>query len=219
MLICGAVLVCQAQAAWFGGGKASGRGEEQVHRQLAPERGAAFVKLVRQRDEVVEQRRVLQALVVEKRREYETFGRTLRADFGVSPTNAYQYVRDERAVYRLQGLTNSAAASNDLAVATNAPPRASGALPVSRALERRFTASEAATFEKLLAARQITREQIAALQLLQREKQMEHERAARTLAEQFGIDPARRYRFDAERTTIFVQPETQEQARPDKHAE
>lgn len=205
-----AVAALPVGAAWFGGGEkektkeappvtVAAAGGESVHRVLSAADGEAFLRLVRARQEIEEQQRVIDSLLDEKRQEFAAFGESLRVNYGIALTNVYQYVRDEHLIYRVEGGTNAPAADVP-AVATNQVAEAG----LQRTVQSRLSEQEAGAFEKLLTAKQITRQQMAALELLRREKRMEHDRALQTLSERFGIDAGRHYRYDLARRTVFL---------------
>ena len=181
-----AATVCVCAEAWpFGGGD---KPREKVVAKLDKNKAADFQKAVSLRQMRSEEIRVLTRLVYEKTGEVEGFDKDLKAMCAMSDDASYSYNPTNRTLYL---------------VSTNAVHGATADTPAMVPHHAFANEEEAASFLRILGAKQVTLRQIETFREVIREKRTEYSLTDKYLAEKYGIKPDRNYRFDDKTGEIF----------------
>ena len=146
---------------------------------------AAFLKIVAKKQEAVEDMRVLSKLYQEKAAQQQQFSASLLEQFAIKPDKSYQFDMDSATISEVvKPATDSEKAKTQLHMKLK-------------------DASAVQAFTRLSAARRISMDEMASLQLIYREKQMEISEYDRQLAESYAVVKDRSYQYDQANRTLF----------------
>ncbi len=144
-----------------------------------------FLNIAAKKQAVFEDMRVIGKLYQEKNNQQQQFAASLQEQFAVKPDGNYQYDADAMAI-------------------TEIVKPASGSDSAKTQLHMKFKdASTAQTFVRLATARRVSMEEMASLQLMYREKQMEIAEYDRQLADAYAIVKDRNYQYDPTTKTLY----------------
>ena len=154
-----------------------------VFKGKATEEG--FLKIVAQKQSVMEDVRVIGKLYQETSAQQARFSSALEEQFAMKPEKSYQYDADTMTINEVMKQASEGEAAK------------------IRAHMKLKDEAAAQTFARLVAAKRMTIEQMANLQLINREKQMELAEYDRQLADAYAIVKDRNYQYDAETRTLY----------------
>jgi len=159
----------------------------------------AFVQMVNGRDEVKLDWAVLTRLVGEKVKEQAVLNSGLQKEFNVDPNLTYQYDAKEKTIYLLsyveQAGPQGVEKKNGTAADKLGPERKQHRVLKEAKDEQRFL--------HLLRSRKVVQDEIAAMQMLLKEKQEQYARYASALRKGYGVEDGRKYRYDPARKTVY----------------
>lgn len=144
-----------------------------------------FLRIVGKKQSVLDDVRVIGKLYQEKNAQQQQFTASLQEQFAVKQDKNYQYDADT------------------LTISEVVRPASGNAEAKTQLHMKLKDAASAQSFVRLAAAKRISLEQMANLQLMYREKQMEAAEYDRQLAAQFAIVKDRNYQYDAATKTLF----------------
>lgn len=175
---------------------ASARAVRRTHLQFSSDQAAQeFESLASRRQSGDETQRVLTQLLSDKQRELLVLDGRLKGTFAVEPDKKYQYDTESKTLYELVAHQGSTPGPDE-----DSTPVAGLERRVSRQFDEETTAHE---FLRLLAAKQVINQELEALRLLLREKQLEQERTQLALNNRYSMVPERDYQFDRESRTLY----------------
>lgn len=144
-----------------------------------------FLKIVARKQSVLEDMRVIAKLYQEKDAQQQQFTRELQNQFGLQPDKSYQYDADAMTINEvLKPAIGSEAAKTKLQMKLK-------------------DEAAAQTFARLVSAKRLSVEQMASLQLMNREKQMEVAEYDRQLSDAYAIVKDRSYQYDSTTKTLY----------------
>jgi hypothetical protein len=145
----------------------------------------AFLKIVAKKQSVLEDVRVIGKLFQEKNAQQQQFTASLQEQFAVKPDKNYQYDADTLTLHEVvKPATANEAAKTQLHMKLK-------------------DAAMAQSFIRLATAKRLSAEQMANLQLMYREKQIEVAEYDRQLAESYAIVKDRNYQYDAASGVLY----------------
>lgn len=154
----------------------------------------ALVRLAAGRQLREQELAVVSRLIREKEQELAAFNGRLQEQFGISETGNYHYDNERRVIFELKAKEGEAAAPQE-----GGDPLAGFDKNPVRRLKDKETED---VFLRLVGAKKITSDQIRALQLILQEKKIELSNIQDSLREQFSMDPAKHYEYDAETRVV-----------------
>jgi hypothetical protein len=162
------------------------------------------VAVLRSKQVTMTQLDVLQSLVKEKQFELERFNGDLSSRFGIAQSADYEFDAESGSIMQV-------------IVSTNATKGAGATNNVSRKLLRKLDkADEVRDFVRSAAARNVTREEIAAFALVIAEKNLEMEQTEKKLVEQYGISNKSAYQYIAGELAVYELPTNSPPAKGDE---
>ena len=145
----------------------------------------SFLNIVAKKQAVLEELRVIGKLYQEKNNQQQQFTTSLQEEFAVKPDGNYQYDADSMTISEIvKPVSENNGAKTQL----------------HRKLK---DASAAQTFLRLATAKRVSMEEMASLQLIYREKQMEMAEYDRQLADAYAIVKDRNYQYDPTTKTLY----------------
>lgn len=158
-----------------------------------------LVRLIRFKQNFLEEMRVLSRLTEEKKGQLQQFQKGLLDAFSMNPATNYQYDPKVRTIYKLIPSTSSEA--------TNPPPPGATTVPPAgfdRKLHLRLTTDlQAQQFLRLTAAKQLVEDEMKMFAAVIREKQVELERVTGLLSEKFSISKDKNYEYDPSAMRLY----------------
>jgi hypothetical protein len=145
----------------------------------------AFLKIVAKKQAVFEDLRVIGKLCQEKNNQQQQFAASLQEQFAVKPDGNYQYDAGSRTIAEIVKSASGGEASQT---------------QLHMKLKDEATAQN---FVRLATAKRVSLEEMATLQLIYREKQMELAEYDRQLADAYAIVKDRNYQYDPTTKTLY----------------
>jgi len=150
--------------------------------------GKQLVGLFSQKQRSTQDMQVSARMLREKRAELAKFNEELREAFKVEPDKTYRFDPENRTLYQVARRTRA-----------DGTTQAAGERFHSRFKDE----TRIARFQRLIKLRQLTREQIASLSLLVKEKQIEIARVDEALSKGYSVSRDRRYRYNPEKRILY----------------
>lgn len=168
----------------------------KLHRAFK-DRGAAdrFVELLGVKQATLTQIEVLQSLIREKQEELRRFNEGLTQKFGIDATGDYEFSAESGAILQLRVVTNAAKGAS---AATNAIEK-----KLVRKLDKK---ADIGDFVRVAAARNMTREEIAAFTMVVAEKNLELQQCDKKLLDDYGISNKSAYQYVAGDMAVYELP-------------
>ncbi len=173
----------QAMAGLFG----SSKPREEVHRRLNKAQAERFVSLVQLRSNIAEELVVFKRVQNEKHTEIAGYDERFIRDYRINPDQHYRYDPSSNALIRIEEEVDKKGVTN-----------------VVQRFDRTYSKDLGDALLKDMVGKTLANQQLRSLALLIREKNQEHALVNQSLQQQFGIDPAAKYRFDSDKGIIYV---------------
>ncbi|HMP71800.1 MAG TPA: hypothetical protein PKE55_00915 [Kiritimatiellia bacterium] len=167
-------------------------------RMESEEAEAEFMQFAMARSRATEDLTVISRLIEEKQLEVARFNASLRDEFAINPDENYQFDEDSGTIYQL--VARQALTENTMVSAT---PEAIEELFEKNVFMTVANPEERERFIRLVAARQLSTEQIRVLSLLEQEKEMELAILQQVISERYSVSMDRDYRYDPDTRTLF----------------
>jgi hypothetical protein len=196
----GCVLLCTgelAMAGWF----SSDKPREEVHRRLDKAQAERFVSLVQLRSDIAEELVVFTRVQGEKQTEIAGYDERFIRDYRINPDQHYRYDPSSNALIRIEEEVDTEGVTN-----------------VVERFDRTYSQELGDALLKDMVGKTLASQQLRSLALLIREKNQEHALVNQSLLQQFGIDPAAKYRFDSDKGIIYVTVDKKAGKEPKKPA-
>jgi len=153
-----------------------------------------FVELLGVKQATLTQIEVLQSLVREKQEELRRFNARLSKQFGIDAEGNYEFNAENGAIMQVT-------------ILTNAPKGRTTTNEVEKKLVRRLDKKEdRGDFVRMAAARNVTREEIAAFTMVVAEKNLELQQCDKRLLAEYGISNKSAYQYVAGDMTVYELP-------------